>query len=1132
MTTTIHPGQWRLDRLELVNWGTFHDHHSIEIARQGFLLTGHSGSGKSSLVDAITAVLTPRGKTRFNAAAADGAVRSDDRTVLSYVRGAWRRAADDDTGEIATQYLRSGATWSGILLRYANGVTRPDGTPQVLSLIKLFHVKRGANSPSDVHDLHLMVSDSIGLLELQDYARNGLEIRKIKSRWPAAVVQPDHSRFAAKFSRALGISGDRAILLLHKTQSAKNLGSLDELFRTFMLDEPTTYATADRAVEQFTELSQAHDAVVAAREQIGHLEPLVGLSQAYDDAGGNAQRAAELSEALEDFTQSWKLELTRQARTSAVDDLARAQEAWRAAHAVTEQSELRLRDAQAAVEERGGARLEALDAQLQAGQTALKFTRENRDRWHQDLAAVGIAMPESFDELAELQRTAAALVADVETDRQQAEARVRELHQERARVAQRHAEAEGELRALAGVRSNIGKALLDARRVIAAATGLPASALPYAAELIQVRPDHAEWTGAIERVLRPLSTVLLVPVAHELTVSAAVDAAHLGVHLRFEVVPVTVEPPRRPSSVDSLVYRVDVAEHSMQGWLNGELARRFDYLCVQSPEELAGVDRGVTRLGQVKRGRRSYEKDDRFAVDDRSRWVLGFDNAAKVDYYIERRRAAQGELEQLDTALGKLGREGRSYERRLTVLRSVAAIEWVTVDVTEREGRVEEAVRARAELLAADGDLRRSQHMLGIATDALSRSRGEEEKATTSQARARAELDILEKSVHELETTAIGEVSLAVATALESEFYAIRASRQVSHQSIDADSRKVSQTLGRRHEDALAARGDAQLKIAGLMGDFRRRWPAMAGDLTSDAEDRAGFLQILGDLRADRLPDFEQRFFTLLREQSQQNIGLLSQEIRRAPNEIRRRVAPINDSLLRSQFGPGRFLQIRVEAALPAVVIEFLRDLNTITSGSLAVEEDRQDAEARFAVLARVMRQLGSSETADRNWRTQCLDTRRHVRFIGQEVTGDGTVVDVYDSGDGRSGGQKQKLVVFCLAAALRFQLARDADVVPSYGSVVMDEAFDKADAAFTRMALDIFREFGFHMILATPLKLLQTLEGYVGGIALVTCHDSKDSRLAPVPFDELAGPVADVDVAAQPAEQGQEVLELELDLS
>jgi uncharacterized protein YPO0396 len=50
-------------------------------------------------------------------------------------------------------------------------------------------------------------------------------------------------------------------------------------------------------------------------------------------------------------------------------------------------------------------------------------------------------------------------------------------------------------------------------------------------------------------------------------------------------------------------------------------------------------------------------------------------------------------------------------------------------------------------------------------------------------------------------------------------------------------------------------------------------------------------------------------------------------------------------------------------------------------------------------------------------------------------------------------------------------------------------------------MAMDVFVEFGFHMILATPEKLLQTIEPYVGGITSITNASRRDSRTAAVMY-------------------------------
>ncbi|MFV2142752.1 ATP-binding protein [Isoptericola sp. G70] len=1104
LTPTPHPGQWRLERVELVNWGTFHGHHRIDVARQGFLLTGASGSGKSSLVDAITAVLTPRGKTRFNAAAADATTRAGDRTVLSYVRGAWRRGTDADTGEIATQYLRPGATWSAIALRYGDGTHDADGAPRTATLIKLFHVKRGANSLGDVQDVHVLSPEPVDVLDVADLVSSGLDVRGLKKRLPGAHVDAEHSRFVARYSRLFGISGDRAVLLLHKTQSAKNLGSLDDLFRTFMLDEPATFATRDRAVEQFTDLSRAHQAVVEAREQIAVLDRLPDASTSYDDAGAAQRDADELAAALEDFTQTWKLDLARQAADTAADDVARATIARDAARAGREQADLRRREAQGTVDDRGGAELSALTTRIEAQELSLQVVTRGRDRLARDLDRVGIAAPTSAEDLHELQRAAQREAADADAADAEHQARAEELWTARTTAAGELHRIEREIQALRGNRSNMGHDLTTARQLICRATGLPASALPFAAELLQVRPEHSDWTGAIERVLRPLATVLLVPAAHLPAVRAAVDATHLGTRLRYEAVPAAVEPPRRPSGDDSLVYRVQVADSPMQAWLHRELARRFDYACVEGPDELAEHERAVTRTGQVRRGRGSFEKDDRFAVHDRSRWLLGFDNADKVDHYLELLRAAKEQVGQADVALGELGRAQESVKARRRVLAELDDVAWSSLDVDAAQTELTAAREARAALLAAQGDLRSAQHLLNLAVETAGQALAVEQSAAQNLAAAQAGLDHLTAAIREMEAVDHHEVPPSVHARLEAVFYEHQSTRRVTHASIDAVSRRVSQELSRRSAEATRARAAAEVAIGQIAGDFARRWPALTGDLTATVEDRGGFLELLGTLRADRLPDFEHRFFDMLRQQSQQNIGLLANEIRRAPAEIKRRVEPINSSLMRSEFAPGSYLQISVEDAKPAAVQEFLRDLATIASGALGEDEDRAEAERRFEVLARVMHRLGSSESADRTWQTLCLDTRRHVRFTGVQVDAEGTQLDVYDSGAGRSGGQKQKLVVFCLAAALRYQLARDAESVPSFGSVVMDEAFDKADAAFTRMALDIFREFGFHMILATPLKLLQTLEEYVGGIAVVQCADSRESSVSAVAFDDV----------------------------
>jgi len=117
----ISQGQHRLRRVQLVNWGTFHGAFDLPVPRKGLLVTGPSGSGKSSLLDAIASVLVQPKWLSFNAAAQESGMGDRTRSLVSYVRGAYKRESDETTGEVATTYRRRDATWSGIALTFDDG---------------------------------------------------------------------------------------------------------------------------------------------------------------------------------------------------------------------------------------------------------------------------------------------------------------------------------------------------------------------------------------------------------------------------------------------------------------------------------------------------------------------------------------------------------------------------------------------------------------------------------------------------------------------------------------------------------------------------------------------------------------------------------------------------------------------------------------------------------------------------------------------------------------------------------------------------------------------------------------------------------------------------------------------------
>ncbi|WP_306233962.1 ATP-binding protein [Agrococcus beijingensis] len=1098
-TTQDPTKQWRLAEVQLLNWGTFDGLHRVPIARKGQLITGASGSGKSSLLDGIAAVLTPDGLLQFNAAAQGaGAVRGD-RSVVSYVRGAWSKAADEEQDRIVSRYLRAGTVVSGVLLRYE------DGADAVVTLARLMFLKGTSTDKSDLRDAYLLEQSHLDLDQLRAFVTSqasGIDTRGLQRAYPKAVLTTSgkHAKFYARLGSVLGISGDNALQLLHRTQSAKNLGSLDHLFRTFMLDRPQTFTIADNAVQQFGELDAAHKHVVDLRLQRDALTIMRDLGDRYDDASARATTAGGLRDLVRPFETRERMRLARQERT--VADVA-AQQARAALDAARDGDAAAAEDhrlALQALDRAGGADLVQLDGRIGDAQREVGHRRAQLERLTRQLADVGIdRAPRDEAQFAELRSMA-------DDELRQPAAKLDMEHPAVQRLTQsteRRKRIDAELQALRRSRSNIDARRLDVRSRLAAHLGVLERAVPFAGELLDVKPEERRWTGAIERVLRPLATTLLVRAEHLAAARRWIDGESLGTRLTYEVVEAEVPSPRSLASDASLVRKVAVGGGGFHDWLAHRLSDQYDIACVETADELDRFARAVTIRGQVKRSATRYEKDDTFAVDDPTRWLLGSSDArheALLGQHAEaeadvRSAAREVELLQAEVSLSTRRRQ------QLTQLRSES---WEQYDAEAAVARVAQLQRQRLALTSASGDLERTAAAVEEARVASAAARAAADEALATDRAARRQLELLDDAIAGADRTiaadGLGELAAEAVDQLSARFREVR--RRITLAELSDASREVEGRLGKERERAIGERDLAAQDFAATATAFKTRWATASADFVARIDDRAGFRALLDTIEANDLPSQEQSFRRLLRDKSSTVVGFLRKELLDAPKEVRERIAPVNESLGRSQFDRDRFLRIRVKLTRGEIVQRFLQELTQIAEGSWD-DEDAASAERRFAVLAQLMARLASSDSADRKWRELCLDTRQHVSFLAEVIDRSGLVHETYDSGASLSGGQQQKLVVFCLAAALRYQLTEDGSALPRYGTVILDEAFDKADSTYTRMAMDVFVEFGFHMVLATPLKLLQTLEPYIGGVAVVQNPTQRQSTVDQLGFAE-----------------------------
>ena len=1091
----LHIGQWRLAEIQVANWGTFDGAiYRFPISRKGHLITGPSGSGKSSLLDAIAVVLTPDKWLRLNAAAQGGGVKADQRNRMSYVRGAWSRTTDEHEDRVVSAFLRPKATWSGIVLRFENAVDKP------VTLGRVFFAKGSSTALADLADLCLIDRADFDLRDIEPFVGSGIETRKIQQQWPDALVTTNgsHGKFYARLRTLFGIPHDEALQLLHKTQSAKTLDSLDQLFRDYMLDQPGTFELADTAVAQFGELRDAHDHVVQMRQQRDHLLRLRDESERLDAAAKAAQAARALGDAVDPYQRRRMLALASEELAETDERLIQlrvdADQAITAARRATDEHDL----AQQRRFELGGGDAEQLEVRIREAEERGRDATLRLQAFTRQLAAADVdRAPTSSTEFAELMTQIDRMLKGGGQDAPGP------TWQEQDRLSQARRELRTVESALEALKSGttVPENLLAVREELCRSTGLNAAVLPFGAELIDVRAEFEEWTGAIERVLRPLALTMLVRTEHLAAVRRWVDAHRVRARLVFEEVTGSASPPAPARHPDSLVNRVLVAEGSFGAWLVGTLSERFDVVCVEQPDELDAHLRAVTLNGQVKSSRTRYEKDDRVRLDDRAHWVLG-DSDAKREALVDQRHTAEQEVEHARAIVERATAHRDGTQKRLGTMAGVREYSWHDIDTSAAARAVSNLRRSLAELTRGDGDLQAAMeraHTTRALRDTAVTAREDANLALRQNQERREELQRVVRGIDDaISSGVVAEVDEPTARELDGRFRALQ--RRLTRTTIGDVAQQVRRSLGSERDAALDAQHRASNAVQRLVTEFSDRWSAAvtAADLTPSIGDRQGYLDLLDQILAHGLPEYEARFLQLLRDRSRELIGELVSDILAAPREIEERVLPVNASLRRSPFDAGTFLRLRVKVRRSETVTRFIKDLQSIAEGSWG-EDDHATAEKRFETLAELMRRFASSEHVDRVWRAQCLDTRLHVTFRAVEVDEHDRERAAYDSGAAMSGGQQQKLVVFCLAAAVRYRLSDADDERTSYGTIVLDEAFDKADSRYTRMALDIFEEFGFQLVLATPQKLLQTIEPYVGAATQIENPSRRRSQIVTV---------------------------------
>jgi uncharacterized protein YPO0396 len=1096
---------FRLKRLEVYNWGTFHNKiWQLSLNGQNGLLTGDIGSGKSTLVDAVTTLLVPANRVLYNKAAG---AEYKERSLRSYVLGYYKSERSDGGYSAKPVALRDRNSYSVILGSFFN-----EGYGQYVTLAQVFWQKETTGQPSRfyiVADIELSIKNNFSNFG-SDISRLKKELKTLEHvELPFDTFPP----YGAAFRRRFGLQSDQALELFHQTVSLKSVGNLTSFVREHMLEAFDTAPLIEELINHFEDLNRSHEAILKAKNQIDRLTPLSEKIEKLDSFEKNQVKMRISRDGLSPFFASEKATLLIN-RIEKQDITISKQKIKEEGISSNRNSLQRERDElKQAIAEKGGDRLESLNGEKKATEVE-KEKRLSKFEDYQSLCkSLDLPQIKDGEGFIDNRTNAKARIESVREKSTDLQNRRTEQEVDKKGLKDEHRLILEEVESLKKRRSNISLKQIQIRDNLCEVIGLSPEKLPFVGELIMVKEEDTSWEGAAERVLHSFALSLLVPAAHYHEVSEWVDRTHLrGRLVYYKVTEGKIGLMHNPDS-GALPSKLRVKPDSIfSEWLEDQLHRRFDYACCENLDEFRKVKKGLTRSGQIKGSPSRHEKDDRHDINDRSRYVLGWSNREKIQTLLIRKKELESTMADIAGVINNIYKDLKNLENERDQLKEIdfysdyEEINWYPAAkrIEHLQGEIADLEKSSDKLKSLNDSLYRLESELKLIEADLEKVQTEIATLIERNRAARKQLNDEEEIIINSGLT-IDELDLAVKPLVHEALDGL----QLTVENCDKNQQKVREWLQTKIDSL-----DKRVKILSesvvrIMADFRKDYPVETREFDATLESGPDFLTFLNQLKADDLPKYEERFKRQLNENTIRGIAGFQAQLNKEFRQIEERVTHINKSMAAIEYNKDRFIKLETLPSNDSDIRGFRHELKSCIEGSFANTDNEQYTEEKFLQVKTIVNRFKGREGTsdlDKKWTQKVTDVRNWFSFAASErwIEDDSEYEHYTDSG-GKSGGQKEKLAYTVLAASLAYQFGLEWGKVHSrsFRFVVIDEAFSKASEESARYGLELFKQLNLQLLIITPLTHIHIIEPFVSTVGFVHNEEGKNSLIRSITIEE-----------------------------
>lgn len=1084
---------FRLQRFEVLNWGTFDKYPwAIELQGETALLTGINGSGKSTLVDGLLTLLVPSRRRNYNQASGDSGKK--ERDEKSYVQGAYGTASDEDSYAPKSKKLREKGHLTVLVAYFQDRLLG-----QSVTIAEVLWIEDNAVRK------FFVIADTE--LKIATHFARSPQISDLKKYLKAnnAEIFDEFNKYSQQFRKRVGLRSEQALNLFNQTVSAKEIKGLNDFVRNHMLEKVDVRLKIDNLQKNYENLSICYTNIQNARKQLEVLQPLSVEAEKYQQLKSDGASLIEFQSLIHTFFTSKKLNLLirelqqidrqltqkRQERTQ-VDELL---------------ANLRQQSQQLAIsigQDSVGQRLQELDRQIEQYQK--EVARKKLQAVEYDRLAQGLNLSQYSDRAtfyAEIAK-GESLKQEIESTLQSLETRRDEYKLRREELNKQKTEQDDELNSLRSRKSQIPKKNLVVRDNIASALNLDSSDLPFIGELLQVRPEEKEWEGAIERLLQSFGLSILVAEKHYIDVNAYVNRINLGGRLVYYRVSSTSSSPlQRPLDPKQIPHKLAIKQENeiFARWLQARL-RDFDYICCGTIEQFQRENRAITHQGLIKHGGERHDKNDLHRIDDRSKYILGWDNTDKIKALEVELNRLNTQIREIDEKVTSLECERKQQEQKKSSLRDFlkfadfAEIDWRTPELEcvrlEQERKQLEASSDRLKQL--EHQLRETNSNIDLADENRDGLIGEIKILEGQQANYLGQ----EESCKE-ELISVVESDLEV---FQREMAAKLRKYEMTLISIDRDEQDLNSRFQEQIRQVEKQKSESQnLLVIGML-NFKRAFPETTSELLNSLDYLDEYLKLKSQIELDDLPQHEQRFRQLMNDKVIADISMFKIDLENQEEQIKDSIDELNQSLVKINYTSSTYIKLCYKSNSHHQIRELKEDLKSCLG-----DAGRQDPQNLEAVFKNIQTRLIEKFKSDDKWTNFVIDVRNWLEFSVSECYRlDDSQKEYHTDSSGKSGGQKVKLAYTILASAMAYQygLNQDDAKSKSFRLVVIDEIFSVLDEGNARYAMELFKNLNLQLLFVTPTQKINVVEPYIRSVHLVSnTPEGNCSSIASIPIEQ-----------------------------